>query len=326
MNAWVNPSRASRELRCALQLPSGYIEPPKLPWAVSTVIGLKAFWRWFITPMGFLITIYGLNVVAWGGMLFLLLCNASPAMCHPSCNDINSPRRVWIEIDSQILNALFCVTGFGLIPWRFRDWWWLLYYRFGKKIEGLRRLAGIHRNWFRLKGSDFQDEVPENERLPDEENTALPVPLKKKPDLPLTGVRAPPTATWKLDFVIWCNVLNTFLQACLCGFMWGMNRYNRPSWATGFFIAIACVVAGMGGIMMFVEGKKVKRVEGVPVKVEQTVEDEEKTAGEQEKLQHDKDPTTVQAKGDRGDDTLEDRESSGLPSKKAAKGKEAGSD
>jgi len=24
----------------------------------------------------FVVTIYGLNVVAWGGMLFLLLCNA----------------------------------------------------------------------------------------------------------------------------------------------------------------------------------------------------------------------------------------------------------
>ncbi|KAL9062978.1 MAG: hypothetical protein Q9157_008500 [Trypethelium eluteriae] len=258
------------------QLPSGYIEPPKLPWTVSTVIGLKAFWRWFLTPMGFLITLYGLNVVAWGGMLFLLLCNASPAMCRPTCNDINSPRRIWIEIDSQILNALFCVTGFGLIPWRFRDWWWLLYYRLGKKTEGLRRLAGIHRGWFRLAGSDFQDEVPENERLSDAENPALPIPLSKRPDSPLTGVRAPPTATWRLDFVIWCNVLNTFLQACLCGFMWGMNRYNRPSWATGFFIAIACVVAGMGGIMMFVEGKKVKRVEGVPVNIGQTVEDVEK--------------------------------------------------
>jgi MFS family permease len=30
-------------------------------------------------------------------------------------------RKVWIEIDSQILNALFCVTGLGLIPWRVRD-------------------------------------------------------------------------------------------------------------------------------------------------------------------------------------------------------------
>jgi hypothetical protein len=266
------------------KLPSGYLEPPKLPWTVSTAIGLKAFWRWFITPMGFLITVYGLNVVAWGGMLFLLLCNAAPAMCHPTCNDINSPRRIWLEIDSQILNALFCVTGFGLIPWRFRDWYWLLVYRLRRKEEGLRRLAGIHRSWFRLQGSDFQDEVALDQRVPEEANPALPIPLNKRPDEPLTGVRAPPTATWKLDFVIWCNVSNTFLQACLCGFMWGMNRYNRPSWATGFFIAFACVVAGMGGIMMFAEGKKVKRVEGTPVNEDSTVEDIERADADKGEL------------------------------------------
>ena len=316
-------SQSLYRAECALQLPSGYIEPPKLPWTVSTVIGLKAFWRWFSKPFGFLVTLYGLNVVAWGGMLFLLLCDASPAMCHPTCNDINSPRRIWIEIDSQILNALFCVTGFGLIPWRFRDWWWLLYYRTANKTEGLRRLAGIHRSWFRLKGSDFQDEVPASERLPDEENAALPVPLNKRPDPPLTGVRAPPTATWKLDFVIWCNVLNTFLQACLCGFMWGMNRYNRPSWATGFFIAIACVVAGMGGIMMFVEGKKVKQVEGVPVRMEQTVEDVERASGEQAKVKHHEDRSDVQTRGNRGGNTMEDRGSSELSSENAQKSKEA---
>jgi hypothetical protein len=37
---------------------------------------LIAFWKYFTTPVGFLVTIYGLNIVAWGGMLFLLLCNA----------------------------------------------------------------------------------------------------------------------------------------------------------------------------------------------------------------------------------------------------------
>lgn len=83
---------------------SGYIDHPKLPRATSTAVALRAFWKWVLTPMGFLIMLYGLNVVAWGGMLFLLLCNASPAMCHPTCNDINSPRRKWIEWDSQILN------------------------------------------------------------------------------------------------------------------------------------------------------------------------------------------------------------------------------
>ena len=248
---------------------NGYQFPPKHDWKESTAIGLKAFWGFFITPIGFLVTIYGLNVVAWGGMLFLLLCNASPAMCKPTCNDINSPRRIWIEIDSQILNALFCVTGFGTIPWRFRDLYYLLQYRVLKKEMGLRRLAGINRGWFRLAGSqdlpaEFGPAEAEN-GIESHPTSALAYPLKKQSSAPLTGVRAPPTALWKLDFVIWSMVWNTFLQAVLSGFMWGLNRYDRPSWSTGLFVALACIVAAAGGIMSFIEGKHVKSIEGVPV-------------------------------------------------------------
>lgn len=248
---------------------NGYEFPPKHTWAESTAIFLKVSWGFFITPIGFLVTIYGLNIVAWGGMLFLLLCNAAPAMCKPTCNDINSPRRIWIEIDSQILNALFCVTGFGTIPWRFRDLYYLMQYRIQKKELGLRRLAGINRGWFRLAGSQ---ELPVTlgpagivEELPNVPERSIPFPVCKISDAPLTGNRAPPTAVWKLDFVIWSMVWNTILQAILSGFMWGMNRFNRPSWSTGLFVALACIVAGCGGIMSFVEGKHVKAVEGVPV-------------------------------------------------------------
>jgi hypothetical protein len=272
----------------AQALGNGYVPPPKLPWTTSTKIALLSFWKWCLTPLGFCITVYGLNVVAWGGMLFLLLCNAAPAMCHPTCNDINSPRRIWIEIDSQILNALFCVTGFGLIPWRFRDLYWLLMYRGilarnrEKRIKGIRMLAGIHRGWFRLTGSEKWQ--TEGNAVEDEHNSAVPLPLAKKLGAPLTGVRAPPTATWRMDFVIWMNAWNTFFQACLCGFMWGMNRYNRPSWSTGLFVAIACIVAGLGGIMMGIEGKKVKKVEGVPPKVAAIIKDAEAQVVSESKL------------------------------------------
>ncbi|KAH6724988.1 hypothetical protein BKA61DRAFT_688300 [Leptodontidium sp. MPI-SDFR-AT-0119] len=68
------------------------------------------------TPTGFLMTLYGLNIVAWGAMLFFLLLGATPAMNHPSKDADSSPRNKWLEIDSRILNALFCVTGFGLAP------------------------------------------------------------------------------------------------------------------------------------------------------------------------------------------------------------------
>ncbi|KAK3047869.1 hypothetical protein LTR09_010694 [Extremus antarcticus] len=293
---------------------SGYIPPPKLPWTTSTLVGLKAFWKWFFTPFGFLFTLYGLNVVAWGGMLFLLLCNASPAMCwapihteqnqrhmspaaaldlpgpyYKNCNDINSSRRVWLEIDSQILNALFCVTGFGLVPWRFRDLYYLLRWRFTSaknpnKLYGLRVLAGIHKSWFRLPGSETLDTLPTTDYLAHLQKSTsspssleaasttsgdeprLPTPTSKSPLPPPTGIRATPTSLWKLDFFIWMQVWNTFFQCCLCGFMWGMNRYARPSWSTGLFIALAFGVAGIGGWMSFKEGKRIKKVEGVAPK------------------------------------------------------------
>jgi hypothetical protein len=93
-----------------------------------------------------------LNVVAWGGMLFLILVEAAPAMCHPSCNDPYSPRKICmsdkhpklisgIEIDSQILNGLFCVTGIGLLPWRLRDGYLLVRGNYTK-------LAKIHEGWY----------------------------------------------------------------------------------------------------------------------------------------------------------------------------------
>ncbi|CAF9910180.1 MAG: hypothetical protein GOMPHAMPRED_006985 [Gomphillus americanus] len=262
--------------------PNGYSFPQPKPWTTATRIGFMAFVRFTFTPLGFLIVLYGLNVVAWGGMLFLLLCNASPAMCRLGdgsydCNNIDSPRRVWVEIDSQILNALFCVTGFGLIPWRFRDLFYWIKWRVGKKEDSLRKLAGYHNGWFRLPNSD---------RLPvrdfrksilaeDLTNPALPLPLQKTPSSPLTGARAPATAFWKLDFVIWAFVWNTFLQAVLSGFMWGLNRYDRPSWSTGLFVAMACIVAACGGVIQFTEGKKIKKVEGVPLEVHQEYQDVE---------------------------------------------------
>lgn len=253
--------------------PNGYKFPPKHTRKESISIGFKAFCKYAITPLGFLVVVYCLNVVAWGGMLFLLLVGGgNQYMCYPerlhgikNCNDLWSPRRIWLEIDSQILNALFCVTGLGLIPWRFRDLYYLLQYRLLHKQAGLRKLGGIHNGWFRLPGSAELPVMPKSSYLAEDlDNPALPIPASKIPDGPLTGIRAPATKLWRLDYVIWAFVLNTFLQCVLCGFMWGYNRFDRPSWATGTFIALACIVAGLGGLMTFQEAKKVKAVEGIP--------------------------------------------------------------
>lgn len=251
---------------------NGYHFPPSHGFVGSTKLGAIALWNYFLTPLGFFVVIYGLNVVAWGGMIFLLLCNAAPAMCHPTCNDIDSPRRKWIEYDSQILNALFCVTGFGLAPWRIRDLYYLMKYRLRGDHLALRRLAGLHPGWFRLPGSekipihigadDFA-EAGDDDSAGGEWTPFLPYPLKRTPDAPLTGFRASPTKIWKMDAIIWANIFNTVFQALLAGFMWGMNRYVRPAWAVGFFIGVALVLGIISGVFIFLEGKRVKSIEGV---------------------------------------------------------------
>lgn len=266
--------------------PNGYRFPKKHTWTQATMIGLKAFWKFALTPFGFLITIYGLNVVAWGAMIFFVLLNAAPAMCHPSCDALNSPRKKWIEYDSQILNGLFCVTGFGLIPWRFRDFYFLMRWRLRGEQLYFRKLAGIYRGWFRLPGSDhladdigpppvynkknpMTEESPppyaEEEIIAMEANPSIPIPVTSMPPPPLTGVRAKPTKPYKIDIVIWMYLWNTILQGALAGCMWGLNRFNRPGATTGIFISLACIVAIIAGIVVFIEGKKVKAVEGIPV-------------------------------------------------------------
>ncbi|EMR70052.1 putative alpha-l-rhamnosidase c protein [Eutypa lata UCREL1] len=287
----------------AREYANGYHFPPKYAVKEQITMGLIAFWEFYNTGFGFFLTIYALNVIAWGGMLFLLLCNAAPTMCYDGdCNHIDSARRIWIETDSQILNALFCVTGLGLAPWRFRDAYYLFKYRLGKDQKALRALAGIHRGWFRLEGSETLPTHlgPKNvdEAAGTFDITKVPYPLETIPDVPLTGERAPPTKLWKLDCIVWLQLSNTAFQVCLCSFMWALNRYDRPSWSTGFFVCLACVVGCAAGVMTGAEGKAVKKIEGVPL----TKKDLERLARDKELgIPHhnnygDKDPEAEAAK------------------------------
>ena len=291
--------------------PNGYRFPKKHTTWQSIKIGSKGLWKFFLTPFGFLVVVYGLNVVAWGAMIFFVLLDAAPAMCHPSCNAENSARKIWIEIDSQILNGLFCVTGFGLIPWRFRDFYYLMKWRYGKGEQSLiyhRKLAGINRGWYRLPGSDLlADDIgpppkytkknpapvdapppySEEEIAAMEANPAIPLPVTSMPDPPLTGVRAPTSRAWTIDVVVWMYLWNTIFQGALAGCMWGFNRHNRPSATTGIFITFGCLVAIAAGITVFIEGSAVKKVEGVPVYEYDVFETmEEKHAREEKERAH----------------------------------------
>ena len=58
---------------------------------------------------------------------------------------------------------------------------------------------------------------------------------------------------------------NTIFQAFLAAFMWSYNRHNRPSWAVGLFITLGFFTGIFAGVMVFVEGSKVKKAEGIPI-------------------------------------------------------------
>lgn len=235
---------------------------PKVPWGKAVLHGLHAFWKFFITPTGFFMTIYGLNVVAWGAMLFFLLLHAAPAMDHPDNGGaIGSPRRVWIEIDSQILNALFCLTAWGLAPWRFRDLFWLGQWRLARdrstSRRAIHRLAARNASWFRLREIDM------------DESDNVGAELVRKSTF--SGIMAPPTTSWKMDFVVWMFVLNTLFQVGMAFFMWHWGYVERPSWGVGVFIGLGCAVSLAAGVMCWWEGRKIKLIEGPKVLNEKNV-------------------------------------------------------
>ncbi|KAF1353476.1 hypothetical protein BDV97DRAFT_291767 [Delphinella strobiligena] len=241
----------------------------KVSWPATIKHGFVAFWKFLITPTGLFITIYGLNVIAWGAMLFFLLLHAAPAMDHPdNGNADSSPRKIWIEIDSQILNALFCLSSWGLAPWRFRDLVWIGLYRWTGHKRYISRLARRNESWFRMRECDYEEDSVEQALY-----------FKRT----FSGMIAPPTATWKLDFVIWMMVLNSLFQVGMAYYMWAYNRIDRPSWSTGLFIGLGCAAAMFAGIMTWWEGRKVKLIEGPkikPKKVKGEGEDDRETEEE----------------------------------------------
>ncbi|KAI1758594.1 hypothetical protein GGR53DRAFT_240774 [Hypoxylon sp. FL1150] len=237
-----------------------YREKPKEKIGPTILNGLKAFWKFFRTPSGFCIIIYFLNIVAWGAMLFFLLLKAAPAMNHPTADDDNSPRKKWLEIDSQILNALFCVTGFGLAPWRFRDFYFLVRAALFRDVSAMRRLAAQNKGWFRPPAWARGDEDTSNCQGQKDEHHA--VGSTGKLAATFTGKVAPSTALWKLASTIFLMVLNTLFQVILCYYMWAYNRITRPTWATGAFIGLGCGVSALAGIISWYEGRRVKKNEG----------------------------------------------------------------
>ncbi|KAF1345586.1 hypothetical protein BDV97DRAFT_361466 [Delphinella strobiligena] len=257
--------RNEKETPLTTPTPTPLREPEELPqkatWPVAIKHALHAFRKFFLTLTGFLITLYGINVIAWGAMLFFLELHAAPAMDHPDNGNANSsPRKIWLEIDSQILNALFCLTAWGLAPWRFRDLYWTCVWRLKEGTaskEAVAKLTKRNSSWFRMRECDMGEWDEDLARFNHMQT--------------FTGEVAPPTATWKLDFVIWAMALNSLLQVGLAFFMWHWNRIERPGWGVGTFLGAGCMSSLLGGGMCWWEGRKIKKIEGPKIKAKEDV-------------------------------------------------------
>jgi hypothetical protein len=232
-------------------------------------------WKYISPLIAFLKVVYLLNIVAWGGMLFLLLCNAAPAMCAPSCNSTQSPRLVWIEIDSQILIALLALVAFGRMPFRSRDLYYLIRFRCFDDHESLRKLAAVNKSWVRLAdieclqlancATKAHGSKPAASRGSLRAGDITAVSAEAVSNASASGAMmamyAPVTRLWKIDFVVWLFILNTIFHGVLCGFMWGVTRYDRPRWAQGTFMALSFLCMGLARLMMVWEGRVVRKAE-----------------------------------------------------------------
>jgi hypothetical protein len=220
-----------------------YIQPQTHSWPLAVKKGMIAFWKFFITPTGFCIILYGLNVVAWGAMLFFLLLKVG------SMSQLRKDQ--WIEIDSQVLNGLFCPTSWGLAPWRFRDLYWLCVWQWTSGTsskQAIARLAERNHSWFGMRDQDISSVDGDN------------VQLTERPTF--TGDLALSTKPWKMDFVVVMMVLNSLLQAGMASSMWCYDRHNRPNFGVGLFIGLGCLTALLAGIVSWWEDRRIKKIEG----------------------------------------------------------------
>lgn len=71
---------------------------------------------------------------------------------------------------------------------------------------------------------------------------------------------------WKMYFVVSLSTANIVFQAVLVGVMWGYNRFDRPSYSSGLFLALALASAAVSSLMALFEGQRVKRIEGKSAK------------------------------------------------------------
>jgi len=223
---------------------------------------LKGVWSFLKTPLGILTGIYGFLVVFWGAAIVIFLIKII------NFHNANT-RGFWIEVSSQVENALFTVIGIGLIPSRCLDTYRVYkIWMYKRRTRRLRKKAGL-------------PELFDEDDLPDpvyDPNYVHVLTEAEEKDLHRQQVKFQHHQTWyrahgtethrafpiNTALLICClNDGNSIFQIMLCGTMWGLNRFQRPAWSTGCLIPASFLCGILSAVSIFRGGNKTKRVEEV---------------------------------------------------------------
>lgn len=225
--------------------------------------GLLKLWQRIWTPMGVLISVYFLLIVAWGTTLFVIMIGwtALPVL----------QRFQWIEICSQILTALFAITGIGFLPWRLCDTYHIIliadYARLARvreKRQSARQILGSQS--FKETAEAAPTTPFERALLQQQESTVILVLTERERRHLRKSVRAiAKSKTWfrplgtmsqratslkMLAIIILLNDLNSGFQCVLCGFMWCVAPPKRPLWVIAMTICGALLSTSIAGLLV----------------------------------------------------------------------------
>ncbi|GLB33910.1 putative RNA pol II promoter Fmp27 protein [Lyophyllum shimeji] len=220
---------------------------------------MQGVWSFLKTPMGVITAIYGFLVVFWGAAIVLFVGKLI---------NLHNPNTqgFWVEVSSQVENALFTVTGIGLIPYRVLDTYriyWIWHYK--RKTRKLRKKAGIPQLF-------DEDDLPDPKYDPNyvhvltEKDEKFLHRQQRKFQYSQTWYRPHGTETHRAFpintalLICLLNDGNSIFQIMLCGTMWGLDRFQRPAWSTGILIPCSFLCGIAAAVFIWRGGQKTKRV------------------------------------------------------------------
>ncbi|KAL5637135.1 hypothetical protein ACGC1H_000949 [Rhizoctonia solani] len=239
---------------------------------------LNGFWEYITTPMGFISFVYGFLCAFWGAAIVIFLAKI--------INLHNKDRQdFWVEISSQIENALFTVTGVGLIPWRVIDT-----YRIAK-IWHYRQVTRRLRRQAKLPALIDGNDLPDPTYNP---NYVHVLSERQQKDLHYQQQKFMASQTWYRPhetethkafpiktalFICLYIDFNSVFQCMLCGCMWGLNRFQRPAWTTGTLIPASFLCGIAAGVLIWRGGNQTKKVKEVEQRLREALDMESRGVG-----------------------------------------------